>query len=427
MHFTALSDITLFIYFSNAKILLESAPPPDQPVEDGLNWTRTQFEVQLSENSSKIAAVMGIDRAGDVQYLYMPIIIPKAFGTTNENASAAIIGNLSNAHSEPSFIYTDSSDLGSAFVIETLSSIPKEIRPEEALSDNFLKDASWAKATVPIGMATFPTTTPIFFGQKTFKGSIHDEDFEDNMEEISPIHLKWVKPVKEHVTQQANDMDNVNSIVKRLLKKLTNKKSVDNAAYVTAGTTEAFFPESVFFYVFSLSNQEKWKIHQDKLREFFIGNPSPVRNPQPPSLNPPSSPMRGVNFQPPIDSPPMVRLNPGANLAATATLPPFNPMVFLQQLSANMRNMGAPHQTQTIVVESRADKSRKSEAKFNNNMLQLLLIGGNTDITTPRWIIFLDSPFFRLATWLHVDNFSRSNLNPFRRLTVFSSPILGSG
>ena len=173
------------------KSYLKSAPPPNQPVEDWLNWTRTQFKVQLSENSSKIAAVMGINRAGDVQYLYMPIIIPKAFGTTNENASAAIIGNLSNAHSEPSFIYTDSSDLGSAFVIETLSSIPEEIRPEEALWDNFLTDTSWAKATMPIGMATFPTTAPIFFGQKTFEGSIHDEDFEDNMEEISPIHLKW--------------------------------------------------------------------------------------------------------------------------------------------------------------------------------------------------------------------------------------------
>jgi hypothetical protein len=203
------------------------------------------------------------------------------------------------------------------------------------------------------------------------------------MEEISPIHQKWAKLMKEHVTQQENDMDDVNFIVKRLLMKPTNKKSVDNAAYVTASTTVAFFLELVFFYVFSLSNQKKLKIHQDKLHKFFIGNPSSVRNPQPPSLNLPSSPMRGVNFQPPIDSPPMVRLNPGANLAATATLPPFNPMVFLQQLSPNMGNMGVPHQAQTIVVESRADKSHKSEAKFNNNMLQLLLIGGNADITTP--------------------------------------------
>ncbi len=46
---------------------------------------------------------MGIIRAGDVQYLYMPIIIPRVFGTTDENASATIIGNMSGAHSKPSF------------------------------------------------------------------------------------------------------------------------------------------------------------------------------------------------------------------------------------------------------------------------------------------------------------------------------------
>ncbi len=67
-------------------------------------------------------------------------------------------------------------------------------------------------------------------------------------------------------------------------------------------------------------------------------------------------------------------------MSATASLPPaFNPLLFLQQLSNNLH---VPQQPQ-IVVELRADKIRKSEAKFNNNMLQLLLIGGNVVITTP--------------------------------------------
>jgi hypothetical protein len=169
-----------------------------------------------------------------------------------------------------------------AFVIKKISSIPEEICPEVALSDKFLADTSWSKATMPIGMATFPTAILIFFGQKKFEGSIHDADFEDNMEEISPIHLKWAKLVKEHITQQENDGNNVSSIIKRLTKKPSSKK-VDNATYVTAGTTEAYFPELVFFFVFSLNNQEKWKLHQDKLRNFFVGNPSPTRNPQPSS------------------------------------------------------------------------------------------------------------------------------------------------
>ncbi len=96
---------------------------------------------------------MGINRAGDVQYLYMPIIIPKAFGATDKNASAAIIGNMSDAHCKPSFIYTNSGYFGLVFVIKTFVSIPEEICPEVALSDNFLADASWSKATVPLGMA----------------------------------------------------------------------------------------------------------------------------------------------------------------------------------------------------------------------------------------------------------------------------------
>jgi hypothetical protein len=98
-------------------------------------------------------------------------------------------------------------------------------------------------------MATFPIAIPIFFGQKTFEGSIHDADFKDNMEEICPIHLKWAKLVKEHITQQENNGNDVSSIIKHLTKKPSSKK-VDNATYVTVGTTEAYFPESVFFSSF---------------------------------------------------------------------------------------------------------------------------------------------------------------------------------
>jgi hypothetical protein len=47
----------------------------------------------------------------------------------------------------------------------------------------------------------------------------------------------------------------------------------------------------------------------------------------------------------------------------------------MQQFSANII---------AIVVESCANKCRKSEAKFNNNMLQLLLVGGNVDFSSPK-------------------------------------------
>ncbi len=87
----------------------------------------------------------------------------------------------------------DTTDLGSVDVIDidTYDIIPDEIRPEEPLPSKILVDTSYAKATVPIGMALIPNVMPIFFGQRLIEGCIHDADFDDNMEYISPIHLKW--------------------------------------------------------------------------------------------------------------------------------------------------------------------------------------------------------------------------------------------
>jgi hypothetical protein len=61
---------------------------------------------------------------------------------------------------------------------------------------------------------------------------------------------------------------------------------------------------------------------------------------------------------------------------------PFNPMAFLKGWGEKMQMMHQ-HQPQTIVVESRANKSCKSEAKFNKHMLQLLLVAGNVNFAPP--------------------------------------------
>ena len=56
-------------------------------------------------------------------------------------------------------------------------------------------------------------------------------------------------------------------------------------------------------------------------------------------------------------------------------------MSFMQQFATQM--MAVQQRLQTIVVESCEDKTRESEAKFNNNMLQLLLVGGTVDFVSP--------------------------------------------
>ena len=88
------------------------------------------------------------------------------------------------------------------------------------------------------------------------------------MESISPIHLKLAKLIKEHITQQEYDHNDVIIINGRLSKKT---RMVDNSMFATIGFFEAYFPDSCFFSVFNLSNQEKWGVHQDKISEFFVG------------------------------------------------------------------------------------------------------------------------------------------------------------
>ncbi len=184
---------------------------------------------------------------------------------------------------------------------------------------------------------------PIFFGHRLIEGCIHDADFDDKMESISPIHLKWAKLFKEHVAQQENDGDDINIIVDRLNKK--SKKDV-NARFGTAGFAEAFITDSCFFFTYSLSNGDKWPQHQVKLREFFVVNPSPTKNPRPPPSS--QNPFSGVNAPPPNAPPAAAAPVGGANhvqFAAVVPAPPpsiittnvataqvFYPMLFLQQL-----------------------------------------------------------------------------------------------
>jgi len=38
-------------------------------------------------------------------------------------------------------------------------------------------------------------------------------DFEDNMAEISPLHLEWAKLMQERLTQKENDTRNIDTVV----------------------------------------------------------------------------------------------------------------------------------------------------------------------------------------------------------------------
>jgi hypothetical protein len=126
---------------------LDSKLAPDPPVLDWLKWTAHDLERHTI--SGTVAAIIGLNKMGDLQTIFSPIVIQNAF---NNGEHSAIIGNSSNKSNKPAFIYTDASDIGSIMVVMTYDDIPSELRPEEPLLSMFIADTCWAAAKVKLGM-----------------------------------------------------------------------------------------------------------------------------------------------------------------------------------------------------------------------------------------------------------------------------------
>jgi hypothetical protein len=311
---------------------------------------------------------------GDIERIYSPIIVHNAFAS----GSSAFIGNHNDKSTKPSFIYANLSEIGSTMVVCRYNDIHPELRPEEPLSPRTIADTSWASAKVKLGMVQFPMVALIFFQQKSVTCSIHDADFDNQLGEISPsIHLRWAQLMRELLTQEENVSGDLDLVVQRLLK---SRGKNDNAKMVTASFGIAQTADSTFLSTFILP-PEKWVLQQTPLRKFVVGIPSPTRTGQQPTSDP-NAPT--VSFEPDKDSnlgeTPQLSTaakNQSSNLANE----PFDPMAFLKLWGDKMQLL--QQQPQTIVVELRADKSRETEAKFNNHMLLLFLISGDVDFSPP--------------------------------------------
>jgi hypothetical protein len=108
------------------KSYLDLQSPPNFPVKDWLTWLVSKLESSIVDASNKIAGLMGINKAGDLQYVFMPVIVPKALG----NNAAVVLGDSTDINSEPTLVYLDMSNLGLTSVIETITEIPDDICPE---------------------------------------------------------------------------------------------------------------------------------------------------------------------------------------------------------------------------------------------------------------------------------------------------------
>ncbi len=199
------------------------------------------------------------------------------------------------------------------------------------------------------------------------EASVYDSNFDNKFASLSAKHLQSAKLIKENVNQQENNDKDYDKILDRISTKMD-----PNSKYVTPGKFGVGLLNTPSIQVFTLP-KDKWKDSQAMLQAFFKGNPSPVCQPQAPLANTASSPAAIFVG---------VQANAITTQASVNNQSAFDPISFMQQHHAQM--MAAVQQkSQTIVVESCEGKTCESEAKFKNNMLQLLLIRGIVDFSSP--------------------------------------------
>jgi hypothetical protein len=126
---------------------LASKMAPTPPVLDWLKWTGQNLDCHIAE-SGMIDAIIGINKLDDLQTVYSPIVIHNALAS----GSDAIIGNSSDVHTEPVFVYTVASNIGLIMTVATYDNIPSDLLPEEHLSSKIVPEMSWASAKVKLGV-----------------------------------------------------------------------------------------------------------------------------------------------------------------------------------------------------------------------------------------------------------------------------------
>jgi hypothetical protein len=104
-------------------LYLDSSPKPGLSIDGWLGCSSDDLK-RINNDDTYIAALVGINRSGDIQNIYKPIPIKD-----DDEKTIAIIGNGSQFKSNLSFVYIDSAGLGSVYLLENLSEIPSEIRP----------------------------------------------------------------------------------------------------------------------------------------------------------------------------------------------------------------------------------------------------------------------------------------------------------
>jgi hypothetical protein len=141
---------------------LDSSPPPEISINNWLGWSTNDL-VRINNNDKHIAALVGINRSGDIQNIYKPIVVKD-----DSSKTKAIIGNGSQYKTKSSSVYIESDGLSSVYLLEKLSKIPPEICPPNPLPKAYIRMPVW-EDTTDIGICLVLLLAPFSLDKNQLK------------------------------------------------------------------------------------------------------------------------------------------------------------------------------------------------------------------------------------------------------------------
>ncbi len=242
------------------KSYLNLQPPPNPPSNYWLTWTRALLERFIPNNSSKIAGIMGINKAGDIQSLYMPIIVPKAFA--DEVDASAIIGNVFNATVSHCLFLPTHLTLDQLLSLRPLPMYQARFAPRNLSNPGFLLIRHGQKQRYQSGWSSSQPLHQFSLGKLLSKAAFTIPTLKKRWSpSLLPISngLSWSKS-----TSPSKRM----TLMTSLPSPIVCQRSLGWLTTRSLQRLASLRPTSLILI--------SWGVRQDELLEFFVGYPSPV-------------------------------------------------------------------------------------------------------------------------------------------------------
>ncbi len=147
------------------------------------HWSKN--DLGKSINPEQISSLLFIIRKKEIRVIYKPTPVFNGKGKLS-----AIIGNIFDKGSTPTFFRIDNDKVGSCYAIREHNKVPAEYQLETPLPADLVKKTDWEYVTNKILLIAIPTLVPLPYG-KEIESTTFNNNFAKEMQITSSEHGFW--------------------------------------------------------------------------------------------------------------------------------------------------------------------------------------------------------------------------------------------